>query len=299
MIVLVRRGDVRAAIASVLPHAGKESEDTPELGRVRFVPTAESLLVWATDHGTAVVASARVTGHVDGELDGWDLSAQTCKQVLAVFQGPSNPDARMMWEDQDLRIELTEEQVVLSEDGGMVPGRDRLLRVPRVLTAGEDRYPDVPRTLHHVLDDPYRSVASPGQSYAISVEALAKLVPSAKAWSSHVTLNRLGASVLARCGERFLGLVPTLRVDFADEDAATRDRATRREWADRLEPLRRPERVTPTPEQLTDLARQAGDLLSQGGGVLRVVRNGGDTEPVDLEPLDHDDGRPDDQDIEP
>lgn len=271
MIVLVRRGDVRAAIASVLPHAGKESEDTPELGRVRFVLTAESLMVWATDHGTAVVASARVTAHVDGELDGWDLSTQTCKQVLAVFQGPSNPDARMMWEDQDLRIELTGEQVVLAEDGGMVPGRDRLLRVPRVLTAGEDRYPDVPRTLHHALADSHLLPPSPPeQSYAISVDNLAKLVPSAKAWSTHVYLNRLGASVLARCGERFLGLVPTLRVDF-DEDAATSDRDARRAWAEHLEPLRRPERVKPTPEQMTDLERQAANILRHGHGDLRVV----------------------------
>lgn len=293
MIVLVRRGDLRAAIASVVPHAGKESEDTPDLGRVRFAPASDALMVWATDYGTAVVASARVTEHVDGVLDTWDLSTQTCKQILAVFQGPSNPDARMMWEDQDLSVELTDEQVVLSEVGGLVPSRNRLLRVPRVLSAGEDRYPDVPRSVHNVLTAAWSADAAV-RTYAVSVDGLAKLVPSAKAWSTHVHLTRIGPSVVARCGSRFVALIPTSR-DFADlDEEIEQDRQARDAWAAALEPLRRPVRVRPTPEQLTDLERQASDLLGHGSGGLRVVRA------VDLELLDPDDADgPDEQDPEP
>lgn len=284
MIVLVRRGDLRAAIASVLPHAGKESEDTPLLGRLRFVPTAERLLVWATDYGTSALADARITSHVDGDLESWDLSTQSCKQILAVFQGPSGVDARMMWEDGDLRIELTDEQVILAEVDA-IPGRSRLLRIPRVLTAGEDGYPDVARTIRAALAlleaDGSWALAEEVRDGVISVESMTKLVGSGKAWDSAVRMTRCGRNYLARCaGDRFAAVVPNLagghREEAERQTANARDDAARRTWMEVLEPLLRPLAPAPPPKDVVDdLTDQAAAIIAAGAtGRLVVVREG-------------------------
>jgi hypothetical protein len=282
VIVLVRRGDLRAAIASVLPHAGKESEDTPGLGRLRFVPTAERLLVWATDYGTSALADARITSHVDGDLDAWDLSTQSCKQVLAVFQGPSGTDARMMWEDGDLRIELTDEQAILAEVDA-IPSKSRLLRIPRILTAGEDTYPDVARTISAALAllelDGSWALAEEVRDGVVSVESMTKLVASGKAWDAAVRMTRCGRNYLARCGgDRFAAVVPNLAGRHLEEAERrtenVRDEAARRTWMEVLEPLLRPLPPPPPPADVVeDLKNQAASILAFGGdGRLRVVR---------------------------
>lgn len=293
-VILVRRGDLRAAIASVIPHAGKESEDTPDLGRLRFAPTAEDLLTWATDHGTSALAAARITSHVDGVVDGWDLSAQACRQVLAVFQGPSDKNARMMWEDGDLRIELTDEQVILSEVDHF-PGRSRLLRVPRILQAGQDTYPDVPRSIHQLVAGRASAIEQSefgmSSAYAdglVSVESLSKLVPSGKAWADHVRLTRVGPSYLARCGTRFAGIVPTTGGYAPDpQREVERELEQVQALAAVLSPLRRPVPPPPPPvEVVDDLKRQASEILQHGfGGVLRVVRDDDGNEVIDLTPF--------------
>lgn len=283
MIVLVRRGDLRAAIASVLPHAGKETEDTPMLGRLRFVPTEQHLLVWATDYGTSALAAARITSHVDGDLDTWDLSTQTCKQALAVFQGPTGAEARMMWEDGDLRIELTDEQIILAEVD-TIPGRTRLLRAPRILTAGKDTYPDVARTIRttlaHLDDADTWALAAEVRDGVISVESMTKLVGSGKAWDSAVRVTKTSSGYLARCGPRFTAVVPNLAAQHVEEaERATkraRDDATRRTWMEVLEPLLRPLAPAPPPKDVVDdLTDQAAAIIAAGAtGRLVVVREG-------------------------
>lgn len=275
-VILVRRGDLRAAIASVLPHAGKESEDTPDLGRLRFAPTAGDLLTWTTDYGTSALAAARITSHVDGVVDGWDLSTQACRQVLAVFSGPTDKNARAMWEDGDLRIEVTDEQVVLSEVD-MVPGRTRLLRVPRILRAGEDTYPDVPRSIHRFVTA--RASAIDQGEYSsradglVSVESLSKLIPSGKAWSECVRLTSVGSVYLARCGTRFTGVVPLVLSDESRDTEHEREQLGA--LAALLGPLRRPLPPPPPPaEVVEDLKAQAAQILRfDGSGRLRVIRD--------------------------
>lgn len=306
MIILVRRGDFRAALASVLPHAGKESEDTPDLGRVRFAPWANDLTVYCTDHGTGAVATARITSHVDGDVATWDLSVQACKQALAVFTGPSNPDARAYWEDGDLRIELTPEQAVVQEVD-QIPGRTRLLRVPRILLAGEDRYPDIPRTVHNLLTAlPSRTrrhdLAGVYTDGGASVAALSKLVSSGKAWGDEVSLVHAGRSWLASCGPRFLAVVPDTEYHVDREAHGLMLRTDADRWVETLDPIRRPvPPPRPPAEVVDDLAAQAGRILGAGAtGRLTVVLGDLDVDEDDTmgtEPLPFDDGEPDDGDV--
>ena len=79
----VPRGLARAALAAVLPHAGHESDDTPDLGRVRLLATGDALLVWATDHRTTGLARIEHPEYSGDELPAWDMPAAAVKKVLA------------------------------------------------------------------------------------------------------------------------------------------------------------------------------------------------------------------------
>lgn len=287
MHVLVRRGSMRALLSSLVPHAGKESEDTPELGRVRFAPVQDALLGWATDHATAAAAAAEITQHVDGVLDSWDLSVQSCRQVLAVFQGPSNPDARMMWEDGDLSIELVgDEQVVLAEVGGIVPLRNRVLKVPRLVTAGTDTYPDVPSTLRGAVKAalPLTRPAPPASS--VAVENLGKLVPSAKAWSTHVALSHTGeaGALLARCGARFLAIVPALPSGRDVDKVRVDVEESLNGWSSRLGPVQKPNpsRGIPAPGVYATAEALKDDLHAAGATSITHITPGGTKREVHL-----------------
>src|SRR5690625_3047989 len=110
-----RRGEVRAALAAVLPHAGKATDDTPDYGRVRFHAGADELLAWTTDGFTAATARMTIDEHLDDELDEWDMSVHDVKAVLAVLKRPGNADERSVWDSAECRIELTGKRVSFKE----------------------------------------------------------------------------------------------------------------------------------------------------------------------------------------
>lgn len=232
-IFTVPRGQVRALIASLLPHAGKQSEKTPLYGRVRFAPGPVALTAWTVDGSTAAASFADVDAYEDAEADIFDLSVPALRAALAVFRGPSDADARQMWEDQPLRFTVEPEAITLEEVDGLLEGRQ--LVVERWVTAGEDHYPDVPRLLtvpHAPTDDDTIALLSP--------TALAKFLPSAKAWETPLRLTITGQPhrVEVRVGSRFAGLCPALRRDDEDE---TRARKAAWAWLDRLTPHARPD----------------------------------------------------------
>ncbi len=276
----VRRGQMRAAIASVLPHAGKESESTPDFGRLRFLPISGALLVWATDRHTGVVARCTGAEHLDGGADGWDLSVAAAKAVLAVFRAPSDPDARMMWDNQDLRIERTDHRVVLTELSDFLDGRS--LTVPHIQITGDDTYPDLPRIMHAALTSRQVSTVQVRADMAL----LGRFVASAAAWGSLPIITARSQSLVIRCGDALLGFCET---SLVDEDDRRKDTDRTVEWAGVLDPIRRPVKVAVPAAVVDDLTRQAADILRHGSGVLvagvntlRIIR---DDDPGDADLL--------------
>lgn len=230
----VPRGQARALFASLLPHAGKQSDDTPNFGRVRFAPDPSELVAWTVDGASAAAGFVDVIDHHTDTADLFDLSTSALKAALAVFRGPADKDARQMWADQPLRVQVTEDAVVLTEVEELVEGRS--LTVERWVTEGEDRYPDVPRTLTTHPTDPT------GQG-VVGADALAKFIPSAKAWDEALSLAFTSRLLQVRIRARLIGLCGAIRFD---DDETARRSTWAGAWDDRLTRHHRP--TPPDPE---------------------------------------------------
>lgn len=235
-IVDVPTGMFRAALAAVVPHAGKDTDDTPLQGRVRIHLTATHLVVWATDMVTSALARVEITEHHTGELDGCDLPVDSVRKVLAVFTPPSHPDSRSVWVDEPLRVEIDDHHVTVTEVGSIVQGEK--LTVTRLVPAGEDKYPDVPTLLSGLVvlatDDSDGHLARPDMS------AMARFTAGVKAYASTFGSRPLlyvlpagDRAVLTRIGNLFLGSCPSQPEE--PEKAATGTRW----WTGELTPLRR------------------------------------------------------------
>ncbi|WP_182112909.1 hypothetical protein [Actinotalea sp. JY-7876] len=270
----VPRGHLRSALTAVLPHAGRETEETPNLGRVRLVADAGALLVWATDHRTSAFARVEGPEYTEAELPSWDMPADAVKKVLQVFKGPSDADARQMWADEPMKIHVGTSRVTFTEVGAILDGQS--LTVGRIVPAGEDRYPDVPRellTLSGAILD------APTTTARLNLEALARFVPAAKAYAGGVTalanlvpghgLHR----ALVRLGHAFLGSVPAY--PDASHDTAAVDESSHEQhawWVDILKPQMRPLPIEVPGDVVDDLRAQAEAIFrTEEGGTARVT----------------------------
>ena len=226
-VFTIPRGQVRALWASLLPHAGKQSDDTPEFGRIRHAPGTTDLVAWTFDGVTAAAGYVDVIDHHDDEAEVFDLSTSVVKAALAVFTGPKDADARQMWEDRPLQVTVTPAGVDLLEVEDIVEGRQ--LTIERLLTSGDDRYPDVPRTLTSPVLDALVPEAR------VSADALARFVASAKAWGGELVLTVTESRVEVRIGRRLFGLVPKRSGDV--DDAGVELARAQGRWAELLTPL--------------------------------------------------------------
>ncbi|UJP39350.1 hypothetical protein [Cellulomonas palmilytica] len=267
----ITRQDARGLLLATAPHAGRETDDTPLLGRVRFVPTGDAVFAWCTDYATAVVAHAAVE-HEDGDLEPFDLPVGEVRAALAVFTPPSG-EARMHWCDELLRIEVTREHVVLTELGHFLDGRQ--LRVQRIVPANvADKYPDVPRLLLDALE----GVPSHGDAYRVKAKYVARFNAVA-AWYNDASLRLHGvddpATVLVRLGATVLGTVPAWLLRDDARDAERTDLAT---WRTGLGPLRRPTDVDVPESVVDDLRETARALRAAGVTDITVIpaQNAGD-----------------------
>lgn len=270
-IVHVPAGLFRAGLAAVVQHAGRETDDTPDAGRVRVHLTPTHLLLWATDRVTAALARVEIADVISGELDGCDLPVESVRKILAVFTPPSNQDQRQMWVDEPFRVEITAKRVTVTEVGSMVEGES--LTVDRIQPAGEDRYPDVPRLLVNAIAG--RDATVPARP---DMTSLARFTASAKAYASHLAGRPwayvlAGSDLVVRIGTVFLGMCPNRWA----EDPEKVDRATT-DWTPTLIPLRRPEPVDVAESVVDELREQAEQLLREHGAevTLHVVRDGGE-----------------------
>ena len=273
--IIVSRSSLRSAIASVLPHAGKATDETPHLGKIRWTMTGEGLLLWATDYNTAVAALVDVVEYQNAELAAWDTTTAVTRKILAVFKASSTRDT-----DGDLTVQVTDEQLHITETGDLLPGEH--LKQPKIkIPTEDDRYPDVARILHTALT----ADVEPQSHALVDWSHLAAFAPSVKAWGGKAHLTIVGGgspSILVRAGSRMIGVVQ--RHDgVGDEtrraDERQKDREHRDDWASHLWPLQRPVKVKLSPFEEEDLTAQALAALAENGpGThFRVV-------PVALEP---------------
>lgn len=135
--VTVSTADLRAALKSVVVHAGQDKED-PVMQRVRATIRSDNLLVAATNRytvGVAVVSAWDNTYDDDGVI--LDLTLAQVREILAMFRagGKSDEDAG----DDDLRLRLTDRYLVATDTAGLFPGKE--VTWPRV--AVEESFPDL------------------------------------------------------------------------------------------------------------------------------------------------------------
>lgn len=268
-VFTIPRGQARALLSSLLPHAGKHTDDTPHYGRIRCVPGADQLLAWTVDGVTAAAARVDMIDHLDAELDLFDLPVGAAKAILAVFRGPSNPDARQMWANAPLRVTLRESDVVLEEvDDDIIDIEGRALTVERWVTDGEDHYPDVPRMLARATEGPDANATC-----LVSPDAIARFIPSAKAWDEGLLLTTTTDPhrVEVRVGARLLGICPAIA---RDADARERTARSARDWITRLTPHVRPDR----PTDVDDAVAAFRDALEAAGGGAVELLTGEHTE---------------------
>lgn len=261
-----RRGEVRAALSALLPHAGKATDDTPDFGRIRLRAGGDELLAWATDGFTSAVARMTVDEHRDDELDEWDMSIHEVKAVLAVLKRPGNANEQSVWDSAECRIRLLGRRVRFTEEGDLFGGRDVTVnRLEHI-----DTYPDVPRGLHAVL-----TAVPPHHPHTnVRTDLLVRFVASGKAYDDTVVLRPSAdpASLLFTVGNHFTGQLRTMSINA--NDAANYEG----DWATRLAPLRRPVAPIVPADVMDNLRDQAARFFAEEhhDGITLTVTSGGE-----------------------
>ncbi len=301
--VMVSRGNLRAALMSVVPHAGRATKDNPQLGKIRWHldPARGELLVWAGDFKT--MAAARVPCELADDAppgwrpEQWDTTTNVVAKILRVFK-----ESDSHHDELGIGLMLTRRGLHLSEDDGLLPGEQ--LRVPRIDVPedpADDKTVDVPKALAPYLGAP----ASTFGEAIVTAKDMAAFEKSAKAWGGRlgmVLVDEPHPRVLVQAGSEvaFVGLMH--RVDGRGDDVRNDEARTAREtartaWNVRLRPLARPEQVKVPAGVQEAVLDDVRDLLSEGIDAagragFRVIRAGFDeVEFVAPGTSTHDDGK--------
>lgn len=200
----VRRGDLTAALAAVLPHAGDEHP----WGTMRFAPGEQTLRVWATDGFTAAHAKVRLFEHEDSGRDVFDLATLDAGNVLQVFRATGSKDEKAMREAEEIRIAVSPlaKEVTVSETGSLIPGS--VLQVPLVEHTGEDRYPNVPAFMAGFIAAPVVRTA-----WQLGPERITSFLKAAKAYDDLLRVKACGTGLAVAIGTKFVGVMSTARLD--------------------------------------------------------------------------------------
>jgi hypothetical protein len=228
----VRRGDFTAALAALLPHSGSEYP----FGLVRFTPQASSLLAWTTDGLTAAVAMITLFEHLDDGADIFDLSATEASLLLPVFRASGSAEHRAAAENEELRIDVTPEHVVVTEVGQLLDGKSMSV-APLMRTGEEDTYPDVARMLSGLVATPLVAEYSDPNP-----DLIRRFLAAGKAYGSLLVSRRQLLTFAA--GTRFIGVCTTPRMD--DKDVRREDDLAE-SWASALGSHARPRKAPTTP----------------------------------------------------
>ncbi|OZF47540.1 hypothetical protein [Rhodococcus sp. 14-2470-1a] len=207
--ITVGTADIRAALASVVVHAG-DDEHLPVLTRVRLIIDPVNVTVVATDRFSVGLAIASVWKYVDPHIETLDLLPEDVTKVLSIFKSGKETASSEAPEYQ-LRIEADDEFVTVTDCSGFVEGR--ALKIPRI--AVDEQFLDIPKLMsrsHHappvLLED-----------MAVNGSLLARFKVAATAYQKPLRIeSHVGfKSLLIRAGDSFLGMLMPLNISEEDD----------------------------------------------------------------------------------
>lgn len=216
--------DLRQALASVLPHASPDPDDQV-FNRLRVEVGPVNVTVTASTGYTVGHAIVSVLDNHDGEVgDPFDLSPVDVKELLALFKTGKDTEF-----DQTLRVDVDDQHTTVTDTAGLFDGK--ALQLPRLPL--HESFPDLLGMLGKhirvaVVGDP-----ESGRIHANGV-MLGAFTAAARAYSSPLVIEPVGSGtprLLVTCGESFIGLLMTIRVDEEDE---AQQQGWRASWTERL-----------------------------------------------------------------
>lgn len=223
VIITVGTADLRAALSSVVVHAGND-EHLPTYTRVRLLVDPVNLWVMATDRFSMGQAIVSIWEQVEPGLATIDVLPEDVKKILSIFKaGKEKADSDAP--EFQVRIEADDEFVTLVDCAGFVDGRS--YKIPRLPT--DEQFLEIPKMIsraHHSAPVLIEELAVDGPRFArFAVAASAYVKPLLL--ESHTGFR----SLLIRAGESFLGLLMPLNIG---EEDATRNKEWSVAWSSRL-----------------------------------------------------------------
>lgn len=235
--------DLCRALAAAAPFANEKSRG---FDTVRVFVDDTNIYVGATNGNAMGLALASTFGldgaNDDGEpleqqLVEVDLLPAQCRAIISLFKaGASDDDKKDGEPGAELRIDVTDDEVTVTDASGLLEGQS--LTLPRPPTADNAAAVIIaPHDRNHMGANPNRD--RPPRYYASS---LALVIKAAKVYGhdlifehwSPANPDRTG-STLVRCGESFLAVL----VDsWKTEDTLADESRWREDWATRLGPLK-------------------------------------------------------------
>ncbi|WP_248499524.1 hypothetical protein [Tomitella gaofuii] len=224
--VIVGTKDLRAALASVLAHAGGDPE-LPERHRVVCEVGPEELIWWATDGMSAGLAWHEVHSHQAEGLGRFAILPADAKKLLSIFKAGKEADDDPQFIVQIQVVQKGDEQfVTVTDQSGLLPGRS--YRVPQVYGA-DSPGPAVDRLLARL----HHSSAAWSEEAVFNGEVLARFKAATGAYRAPVQVGAVARSksLFVRCGAHFIGAL--MSIHTAEEEEKERA-AWREAWAERL-----------------------------------------------------------------
>lgn len=231
--IIVGTNDFRAALCSVLVHAGTDPE-LPDIMRVRLDLGRVNVTVTASDRFTAGMAIVSVLDELEppGERDlAVDLLPSDVSKLLAFHKGGKDAgDDGPQWQ---LRLDVEHDVITVTDCSGMIDGRAvRLPRLP-VRADGADSDSSPITAVVNLIVAAHRSDPVLLEDFVFNGVYLGRFVTAYKSYAHPLVFEaRLSTkALLIRCGESFLGLAMPMRE--LEESIAERKQWAE-SWSDRL-----------------------------------------------------------------
>lgn len=220
--------DLRAALASVLPHVD-HGKDPGALGYVRLLPGAQNLTCMATDRFSLGLGLVSIWEHEDEDLGSIDLHHEDVRRVLDVFK---NPGKDVKHGEAIIRITThhTSAKVSFTDAAGLFDGVS--LTVP---SPGQEAFPALDRAVARLLASTAHT--EQGEPVHVNPATLARFTAAGRAYGEALVFEFLhsaglsSGTALVRCGESFIGAVQLLTLEDSRSAEALQ---WREDWQMRL-----------------------------------------------------------------
>ncbi|WP_336792978.1 hypothetical protein [Gordonia malaquae] len=235
----VGTSDIRKALTAVAAHAASRPENA-RWWRVRIHLDNDGILIAASDMFSAGMAAVPVWATGDTVIDegSFDIAPLDVQKILAVFKvGKEKPQEggspqfllRVQVHDEQFPAEskddpdVTVPMITLTDVSGLIPGET--LEV--TLLPPDDTYPDFPSMFARWRARELSAL----DTVAVAGDLLGRLKTSASAYGSSLILSSHSGSIVAYCGEKFIGAVSPMRL-VADYRTSFDETSTA--WDERL-----------------------------------------------------------------